>query len=235
MKEQFIAILLNKALSANGLGLHGVLTSSQKDEPSDNLILMSGENASGKSIISRSLAHFASDHEIFYREVSMGDRNGKTGYMRQVRDFGRYGDEDQESTGYLTIKRIIKDRDFMLSTDKDFIFTIDEAELGLSEEYHAALGQLIAEAHIAFAATGRCKMFLVCSHSKTLLSSLTRHLDYLPASLHLSMKAGSQTHYEWLRAPIRHRSIDELITLPERALEKRKHIAAASRELKAKK
>jgi hypothetical protein len=221
LKKLFLQTLTEKTSKNGKTCIH--FSSTDSDNHDDNLILMSGENASGKSIVCRMLARMAAESGIEHLEVSMGDRNGKNPFDK-VRDFARYGEECAESTGYLTFQRILKDRKRLIAGDKDFVFTIDEAELGLSEEYHKALGQFIAETHIAFAETGRCKMFLVCSHSKTLLNGILAALNSKPSSLLLSLSGCSTTLYEWLAMPVQHRTIDELLSLPSRAAAKRTEI-----------
>lgn len=223
MKEKLLDLLASNSLSELGFNLNFSLSDHGLGNSASPLILMAGENASGKSVICRLLGKLSIEHDLRHVEISMGDRNSK-GVFSKIREYGRYGDEDRESTGYLTINRIIKDSKALLESDKDFCFVLDEAELGLSEEYHQALGQLIARTHADFLASGRCRAFLVCSHSRILLKAILASTSPRPSSIYLSMEPTDVTLYDWLDSPLMHRSIDDLLSLPERAREKRRSI-----------
>jgi len=190
------------------------------------LIIISGENASGKSISCRILAKLSITKSFLYKEISMGDRNGKS-YFSSVINYGRYGDEDKESTGYLTVYRIIKDLDSLINQSSDnFVFSVDEPELGLGEEYHFALGQLLALRYLDAMKTNRCQLFVIISHSKNIFNGLLSELSFTPVAMFFSMNKTEYDFYHWLNVKTENKTIEQLLDLPEKSKQKRKELAA---------
>ena len=178
------------------------------------VVLITGDNATGKSLVCRYINQVQNKKGFMSIEVSMGDRNKKN-YMGQAYTFGRYGDEDIESTGYLTINRIIKDIDRLKLMKKPWNFTLDEPDLGMSESYARPLGEFLAKQFTELEKSDFCKGLVVVSHSRILLQSILDNLEYKPNGMLLG--DSKIDFFDWLESSPQEKTISDLLSLPMRA------------------
>ena len=200
----------------------GITLCVENKSEDSNVMLMSGDNASGKSIVCRLIKDIAKKESCNVRETSMGDR-AKKGYMQQAITYGRYGDENKESTGNLTAKRIIKDVEFLENYEQNFLMIVDEPEMGLGKDYHKALGQFLAKACERLHETGRCKGFIICSHSKTMFKSFLYHTNFDLIKLRLG-EGNEESFCKWISNESKGKTMEDFINLPNKASERRKSI-----------
>lgn len=131
------------------------------------LVVITGENATGKSIVRRLVQVAGKDSKTEVIHLSQEGRSGSgNGIMRAC----VYGAEDWESTGYIsahTVKGAIKTS---RSRDHKHIIFWDEPDIGLSDNYAAGVGIQIRE----FVQNSPEKLFaaFVVSHSKPLIEQL---------------------------------------------------------------
>lgn len=132
------------------------------------LIVISGENAGGKSFFAKALNAFMQEDDpkqVEWMPVSMGMRTSP-GLHRSF----MFGDESNESTGRISLKAVLGGLRTCQSRERPHVLLLDEPDIGLAESYQAALGQLLAE----FAADlpVHTRALIVVSHSRALVSAL---------------------------------------------------------------
>ena len=148
------------------------------------LVLIVGENASGKSLAFRLLAQIAGDHGITPVTLSIRERTGVgNGGMEHMRRAFIYGDEHEKSTG-ATSAGVVAAGFSNLDRDKPAMLGLDEPEIGLSDGYAEALGEYIGRRATE---TGplACGVAVV-THSRRLARGLVRGLGADPTLLSTS-------------------------------------------------
>lgn len=115
-----------------------------------DLLLVTGDNASGKSYVCQYLHALASPDRsvpkdergaIEFMHVGMNLRAGGPGMQRAL----MFGNEGRNSTGTISVRTI--ETGFSTSANRSHahVLCLDEPDIGLSEEYQEACGHLIAE------------------------------------------------------------------------------------------
>lgn len=132
------------------------------------LIVISGENAGGKSFFVKALNAFMQEDapkQVEWMPVSMGMRTSPG--MHRVFMFG---EESNESTGRISLKAVLGGLRTCQSREKSHVLLLDEPDIGLAESYQAALGQMLA----GFAADmpAHTRALIIVSHSRSLVSAL---------------------------------------------------------------
>jgi hypothetical protein len=129
--------------------------------------VVTGENASGKSFLVRTLAHRMREDrprlEVMAVTMNMRSRGG------MERAF-IWGDEGRDSTGRLSVKAVIGGLKTCRERDHDHVLILDEPDIGLAEGYAGALGEYVA----AFVdeMPERTLGLIVVTHSRPLVRSL---------------------------------------------------------------
>lgn len=153
------------------------------------LIVVTGENASGKSFYRR-IVHMASDKCKMECINTSQESRCREGMHRVF----MYGAEDWESTGYISAKSVGGAFRTSLGRKDKHVLFLDEPDIGLSDNYAAGLGQEIAES-IEKSSDKLFATFIV-SHSKALISQLAKINPW-------HMRFGSfLTLNEWLTASV---------------------------------
>lgn len=166
------------------------------------LVVVVGENASGKSFFRRIVSLVCKDVSIECMPISM---EGRGGYYGGLRGF-IYGDESYEATGVNSARTVKQGLSTCASRDKPHVIFWDEPDLGLSENGCAGIGMAIREGlttppeHMTAA--------LVVTHSKALVREL---LPLAPHYLHLGSEDAPKTLFDWLQTPVTPRHPDELL------------------------
>lgn len=178
------------------------------------LLLVLGDNASGKSLMFRLIAGEAQREGVHAITLSIRERSGAgVAEMAHMRKAMIFGDEQTSSTGAISAR--VVETAFRQVRENPVLLGFDEPELGLSEGYAHALGALIAAE--AGAAAAQLRGVVVVTHSRAVVSGLLSGTSASPSVLF----AGSDISNleQWL-GHREVRSIDELRALPGIAQER---------------
>lgn len=198
----------------------------------ERLVFLTGPNATGKSLLARIVqalgkAHFGTTPII----VSMTERTGSGAYeMSGLRRSMMFGDESEQSTGATSVD--IVDKAFRNAASraqedgKRVLLVLDEPEIGLSEGYEYALGQVIGQKTLEL--PERACGALVISHSRALAEGLQNALGRTPS---FACTGTQDFDFEdWLTHQERF-SAEALLQLRELEQEGRRAVMAAERAL----
>jgi hypothetical protein len=165
------------------------------------LIVITGDNASGKSVIRRILHEAMRKAGLSVMQLSQQSRTD-SGIQRAM----IYGAEEWDSTGYISTKSVncsFRSSHAWAKDNKNKHGIIwDEPDIGLSDAYAAGLGVKIAE----FIKTAPDKLFaaFIITHNRELVKQLVASNPW-----HLRV-GGCLPLHEWLVAPVVARNPDEL-------------------------
>lgn len=137
------------------------------------LVLVLGENATGKSLFRRAVQSWGSTFEPKKVEViglSMADRAGgfMSGFVRAM----IYGDENTQATGVNTAHTVTTGISTAQGRENDHVVFWDEPDTGLSDSYAADVGRRIAE--FAMDAPKLTRSVFVVTHRKVLIEQLRK-------------------------------------------------------------
>ena len=168
------------------------------------LVMVTGENASGKSFFVRVMAAYcrfgADKEEAILVDMTMRTEGGL------ARAFV-FGDEGSQSTGNISLQSVVKGITTCKGREKNHYIFYDEPEIGLSEGYQMAMGAYFARFMEELPAN--TKGVVIATHSKYVVQPL---VAYTPHHIHCGPPA---TLEEWLTQTPKARSIDELLALNE--------------------
>lgn len=164
-----------------------------------DLLLVTGDNASGKSFVCKYLNMQATPDSadppaerrgLEFMHVGMNLRAGGSGVQRSL----MFGNEARNSTGAISARTI--ETGFRTSRGRTtpHVLCLDEPDIGLSEEYQDACGRLIAE--FAAAPPAHLSGLVVVTHSRP----IARVLDGLDP-VRLRVGADARSTQEWLDRP----------------------------------
>jgi predicted ATPase len=187
-------------------------------EAAPALVVVTGENASGKSLYVRVAAAFARQDGVLPVSVSIRERTGAgTEEMGGLRRVMMFGDEQEQSTGATSVG-VVETAFNNLKRPQGSLLIVDEPELGLSEAYARALGQHIGQKVQEI--PSKCLGALVVTHSRALVRGLIEGFGGLPTHVALAgestPKAGLE---EWLRVSEYH-SVDDVLALRDIGLDR---------------
>lgn len=185
-------------------------------EGSCPLIVVTGDNASGKSLVRRiiTMTHQKGNAEC----IHLSQQGRSTGGI--IRAFV-YGAEDEESTGYNSAGVVLKAIKTSHGRKEKHSIFFDEPDIGLSDNYAAAVGIKIRE----FVLNPPKHLFavFVVSHRKVLIEQL---VSCDPWQLRMG---DSPPLSQWLNAPV---VPGDLEKLRELGIERWRRIQAYLRNLK---
>jgi hypothetical protein len=186
-----------------------------------NLVVLVGDNATGKSIFRRVWCMVCKDMGIENIPLSMEGRQSQ--YMGAM----VYGDENSRSTGENSAHTVLIGIKTCRSRTQPHQIFWDEPDIGLSDDWAAGMGQEIR----AFAEDlpTHTKAVVVVTHRRALLREL------LPANPHyVAMGAGAPpTLEEWINRPITPRPLEELGEISHRTFRAIQKILDKKREKRA--
>lgn len=163
------------------------------------LLLVLGDNATGKSLVRRSLCLLCQDAGIESIPISMHGRS--TTFLRGF----IYGDESYQSTGEISAATVLKGISTCQTRTSAHIMIWDEPDLGMSEEYSQAAG--IEIYRLAQNPPEHTVAIVVSSHSRYLVRELLPlHPHYICMG-----KTPPPTLEAWLKRPMKPRSLQTLI------------------------
>lgn len=168
------------------------------------LIVVVGDNASGKSMMRRVVQGLCKQAKIECIHLSMEGRGSST--YNPFRSFV-YGDESMQATGVNSINTVLIGIKTCRDRDKPHVIFWDEPDLGLSDGWAAGMGQTIAD--FAKDLPKLTKAVVLITHSKALVGQL---LDLNPNYVHLGVPSekAPQSLMDWFEAPIIPRNPEEL-------------------------
>lgn len=177
------------------------------------LIIIVGENASGKSFMRRIVTQIGREIKVEVMPISMEGRGGSYGGLRGM----IYGDESWESTGVCSVGTVRGGLSTCRARTSPHIIFWDEPDLGLSENGAAGVGQAIGQ-YMA-EPNPHTMAAIVVTHSKPLVREVMEGINPSPGAfrryphyLHLGTdpKDAPPDLFEWLRTPVVPRSLEDI-------------------------
>lgn len=154
------------------------------------LVIITGENASGKSLFFRIMCAKVQDNGALPVQVSIRERAG-SGLLRAF----MFGEEHEQSTGATSVHALtgaLRN----LNRPQGSILGLDEPELGLSDAYASVLGEHIGTSIKSLPPT--CDGTIVVTHNRALVRGLLRTHGTAPTVVSLT---GPANLTQWLTVP----------------------------------
>ena len=230
-----LADYLNDATSSALLSGGDAPFAAHFTEGNSRVAVVVGGNATGKSLYVRVLSSRASNKEVLPISISIRERTGAgTSDMAGMRRMMMFGDESEQSTGATSVETVRRGFSNLAehAKERQALLILDEPEMGLSEDYAAAMGQWLAWQARDLATPNEMGVVVV-THSRALVRSLVSTLAVVLQSPHFVNMDGPEEICEWLDNPV-HRTVDELLALPGVGRDKRKAVGAILNERKKK-
>lgn len=175
---------------------------------SAKLCVVTGDNASGKSLFVRVIAARSQLAKILPIAISIRERTGSgSGEMSRFKQTMMFGDESENSTGAGSVA-VTSTAFANLKRDEKTLLILDEPELGLADSYAGALGAYIAGEAAKIPDT--CAGVVVVTHNKGLVRGLLEASAERPTFVHTGAELGLDA---WVNDTTV-RSLDELLALP---------------------
>lgn len=193
----------------------GPLTATfEEGDPDSRVLIIAGDNASGKSFMIRLLAAKLNEKKIEPLQVSMKYRT-TPGLHRAF----MYGSGDAEdSTGNISLIAVRGALSTAEGRATPNWVLLDEPDTGLAEGYCGALGIYLANFGNRMAAS-ECEGMSVVTHSRRLVSSMLFSLNKKPHFLCFADYVGDDLAQSWLEDE-RDRTVEELLSLGETSIGK---------------
>lgn len=190
----------------------------------ERIVLVVGSNASGKSLFVQVMASIGRKAPFNWPPVSVSIRE-RTGSgmsdMAAMRRSMMFGDETKQSTGATSV-RVTETafKNIWNGEDQPRLLILDEPDMGLSEDFAHAMGQLIGTRTQEQFPEGKPRSgVVVVTHSRSLVRGLIAS-GMRPSFVSMEV---SQSLDEWLSEP-KVRSLDELLALPSAAHQRRRTV-----------
>jgi hypothetical protein len=190
----------------------------------ERIVLVVGSNASGKSLFVQVMASIGRKAPFNWPPVSVSIRE-RTGSgmsdMASMRRSMMFGDETKQSTGATSV-RVTETafKNIWNAGDQPRLLILDEPDMGLSEDFAHAMGQLIGTRTQEQFPEGKPRSgVVVVTHSRSLVRGLIAS-GMRPSFVSMEV---SQNLDEWLSEP-QVRSLDELLALPSAAHQRRRTV-----------
>lgn len=188
-----------------------------------NFAIVLGDNAQGKSLLTRWIKSVNSDAGMQPMALGMNTRAGDMTGIPLFRAMV-YGNEQDQSTGEISISSLKKMFSNAMDNENPCTITLDEPEIGLSSRYHMAVGKFIGEQF-----NGRTEKLVGCvltSHSATMVNSLIQTLDVEPFFIIFSDDMDAQDYLDkFLSGNLPDHSLEELMELPNKSRKKMRAIS----------
>ena len=151
-------------MNHEGLGFFGL---DNKDFSKEKLIVITGSNASGKSLLRRIVSNNGRKNNLLVADLSHE--------RRTTQDITRaflYGDENSDSTGNITASSLIGLFRTSAKWNENHLLIIDEPEIGLGEEAQMGMGIYIREK--IESASDKLHNIVIFTHSRYILEELNK-------------------------------------------------------------
>ncbi len=202
-----------------------------------NVLLVYGDNATGKSFLAKALSSFAISHmedqsvKLECIHLSMNKRTGGD-FTSAITRSMMFGSEDERSTGQISAHIIKMAFKTAASRDSSNMIIIDEPDIGLSESYHAAIGEYISDriSEISNYTIG----VVIVTHSRGIAEEIFFRCN--PCIANVAQSSDDfQPIEDWFANGPRKHSVAEFESLNDRAGERFRQISSYMRDLKARK
>lgn len=197
-------------------------------------IILTGDNATGKSYFSKMLSSWMAKHENTSPILlSMINRTSSGVNSSAITRAFIYGDQSEQSTGETSVNVVRKAFSSISKRDEDkeqkqSIIVLDEPDMGLSEGYQYALGQYIAQEYKKVKDLESFSGILLVTHSKNLIKGLIE-LDITPS--YINSGEPKIKLEEWLNR-VEKKSVEDLLSLKDKANSTRCKIYRIEEEVK---
>jgi predicted ATPase len=180
-----------------------------EDGENGRLLVVTGENASGKSLYCKALSALvdkAGGYEVMH--VGMGLRT-TSGIQKSL----MFGDENMESTGSVSMGTILTGVSTIRARKSPHYLLLDEPDIGLGESYQAAAGHYLAR--LGGDLPEHTHGLLVVSHARHLVAPL------IEAGA-MSVRVGDDRRpvREWIQVGDLPKTIEDLEALPTKSHER---------------
>ncbi len=192
----------------------------------DPLVVMVGDNASGKSFARRCVTAVAQKNKVESIHLSM---EGRTGGMSGLMKAMVYGDEDWRSTGENSIATIVTGIKTCEGRENDHVIFWDEPDVGLSDSWAAGVGVAIRK-FVQSPPVHTLAIFVV-THRKALVAQL---LDADPTYVYFGEEGAPESLADWVDQPIVPRDIETLADLSHKRFQRIQKILNAVDKRKTK-
>ncbi|AXQ68792.1 hypothetical protein HOU00_gp333 [Caulobacter phage CcrPW] len=183
-------------------------------EGDERLLIIVGENASGKSLLFRVLAAWAKkDHKVTGITISIRERTDSSVPFRRMFMFGEESEKSTGANSFQVIESGFKNAES--GGHGQTLLMLDEPEIGLSDGYARALGEYLGQR--ALTLTDSCQGLVVVTHSHSLVRGVLAGLKAKPAFVHVGPKPKALD--QWVDEP-EHRTVEDLTKLGDVALER---------------
>lgn len=186
-------------------------------------LLVYGDNASGKSFLARVLSsslHSAfgdKSGEFITMNLSMNKRTGGDFAPSFVRSM-MFGSEAERSTGQISARIIQMGFKTAAESDYPHLLIFDEPDIGLSESYHRAIGDFMAENINRL--SDKTVGVVVVTHARKIAQQLYEKCN--PSLANVAYRPDLfQDVREWIEKGAPDRSLDEFLALQEIARKRR--------------
>jgi hypothetical protein len=180
-------------------------------DDASRVALVTGPNASGKSFLVKLMASWLHHEEEQVEPIQVSMRYRTEGGVARAFMFG--SDADQ-STGATSLQAIQGALRTSRGRDKPHWVLLDEPDIGLSEDYAAALGEYLTQ--YANDLPKLCLGFMLITHSRKLAESFLHCSQVRPHFVHLEERLSRDA---WL-ANRKNRSVAELLSLDKTGTER---------------
>jgi len=186
------------------------------DRQDPKLVVITGENASGKSLFFQFVAAMVREEDgALPLTISIRERISATNGMRRVFMFG---DETEQSTGATSINTLVNAFTRNLDHEDGSMLMLDEPELGLSDGYARAMGEYIGQSTHDIPAV--CGGVIVITHSRTLVGGLLDGYGATPTHVSISADAPQPAGIQqWLESS-EERTVEQLLALRDVGLDR---------------
>jgi len=164
------------------------------------LAVITGPNCSGKSVFRKVLHGVCNDRSILYVNTSLEDRCNSSGLKRIM----MYGTETDESTGYNSAKGFLKALQSSQSYERQHVLFFDEPDVGLADEYCAAMGHRLAQ--FVTSTPEQCLGVFLVTHNRHLVRPLLPLRPY-----HAALGTQPLTLEQWAAREIVPGDLDSLL------------------------
>ena len=232
----FFAGVLQSMLNDTSFWTHpsNPFTARLEINPESNVFVVVGDNACGKSFFvdtARTVARNLNP-EVSTVSISIRERTGSgTDPMAAMRRAMMFGDEQEQSTGAISagmIQKGFNNLQSRLEEGKKSVLVLDEPELGLSENFHAAVGSLIAQ--LASQTDPQSGAAVIVSHSRRLVTALMQTANVPVSAVVMGEHQGLA---QWLEDS-EDKPIEELLALKERNRDKHRQLDNIFKEIRQK-
>lgn len=196
---------VNRVYKISFLGGENPAIQTKFHKGSSPIFLITGQNASGKSLLRRVISQVSRQLKLKIHEISpeskWSAKEGSTTLV--VHRINISGYEQDDSTGYNSIKGTLKTMEWAKEDADPNILFLDEPDLGLSEEYAAGLGQHIAQ-YVRNLSPNTKAVFII-THNRYLINEI------LPLNPHFWRVGDTMNLQQWLNRKIEPRDVKDLI------------------------